>query len=163
MTTVLGWVVAALAAGALAVVVSIVRAGAPLAAPPGPAARLALYLTTNVAESTQGSPRPELRPAEHAVSPDAALAATRAVAAALGWAEVEVDSGPDRGATVRAVAITGWLRFRDDVEVRIVPLGSEGVQVLVRSRSRVGRGDLGANAGRVATFQRALAEQLARR
>ncbi len=53
---------------------------------------------------------------------------------------------------LEAVAITPWLRFRDDVIVRLRPLGDGRVRVDMRSKSRIGRSDLGTNARRVRGF-----------
>ena len=55
-------------------------------------------------------------------------------------------------------AIIGALLFgfMDDIVIRITPAGS-GSRVDVRSESRVGRSDLGANAGRIREFLRQLA------
>ena len=54
-----------------------------------------------------------------------------------------------------AVAVTPLLRFRDDITIRVRPAAS-GSRVDVRSRSRVGRDDLGANAARIRRFLREL-------
>jgi uncharacterized protein (DUF1499 family) len=43
----------------------------------------------------------------------------------------------------------------DDIRVRVRPSG-EGSVVDVRSKSRVGRGDVGANAARIRAFEQAL-------
>ncbi|HUJ73615.1 MAG TPA: DUF1499 domain-containing protein [bacterium] len=52
---------------------------------------------------------------------------------------------------VQAVSITPVLRFRDDVVVEVRPADSGSV-VAMRSKSRLGRGDLGANAARIRAF-----------
>jgi uncharacterized protein (DUF1499 family) len=67
-----------------------------------------------------------------------------------GW---RVAAKDDLGRRVQAVAITSLLRFRDDVivEVRPAPEGG-GSTVAMRSKSRLGRGDLGANAQRIREF-----------
>ena len=78
-------------------------------------------------------------------------------AQALGWEVVAADQGAGR---IEAVATTFWLGFKDDIAVRIVPT-STGSRVDVRSRSRVGRSDLGANASRIRTFFAALMGPLA--
>ena len=54
-----------------------------------------------------------------------------------------------------AVAVTRLLRFHDDITIRVRASGS-GSRLDVRSRSRVGRDDLGANAGRIRRFLRGL-------
>ncbi|MEW5250324.1 DUF1499 domain-containing protein [Microbulbifer discodermiae] len=81
------------------------------------------------------------------------------VAAELGWRIVAED--PERG-HLEAVDRTLLLGFRDDVVVRVTPSG-EGSRVDVRSSSRVGVSDLGANAQRIRTFLRELEEQVAER
>jgi uncharacterized protein (DUF1499 family) len=53
------------------------------------------------------------------------------------------------------VATTFWFGFKDDVVVRISAEGA-GSRVDVRSKSRVGRSDLGTNAQRIRAYQRRL-------
>jgi uncharacterized protein (DUF1499 family) len=60
-----------------------------------------------------------------------------------------------RDGVIEAVARTPIMGFRDDVVIRIVPLGA-GAQVDVRSASRFGNHDFGSNASRV----RALLEEI---
>ena len=55
---------------------------------------------------------------------------------------------------IRAVATTRVLRFKDDVSITV---GNDGT---VNVRSRIGKGDLGANARRIADFQARLREYL---
>ena len=84
-------------------------------------------------------------------SPDdvaATVARAAAIARELGW-EV-VDENAERG-IVEATDTTFWFGFKDDVVIRVRPQGS-GSQVDVRSVSRVGMSDLGANAARIKDF-----------
>ena len=69
-----------------------------------------------------------------------------------GTAIVDVD--PDAG-RVEATSTTRVFRFVDDVVVRVRAEGS-GSRVDMRSKSRVGKGDLGANAARIEGFMLAL-------
>lgn len=55
-----------------------------------------------------------------------------------------------------AIAETRLFRWKDDVAVRIRPDGDRACIVDVRSRSREGKGDLGANARRIRHFLEAL-------
>jgi len=50
---------------------------------------------------------------------------------------------------VEATATTFWFGFKDDVAVRVTAGASGGSVVDVRSVSRVGQSDLGANASRI--------------
>lgn len=81
------------------------------------------------------------------------LALAEAVARAQpGWTVRRIDAA---AGLLTAVAETRLIRFRDDVTVRVRPAGT-GARVDVRSRSRLGRDDLGANARRIRHFLRAL-------
>jgi len=73
-----------------------------------------------------------------------ALAAARA----SGWAIVAADSAAGR---IEATATTAWFGFKDDVVVRVAPEGT-GSRVDVRSVSRVGKSDVGANARRIREY-----------
>lgn len=74
----------------------------------------------------------------------------RALAAvdALGWELVDANREEGR---IEATATTLWFRFKDDIVVRIVRNDTETV-VDARSVSRVGTGDVGANAKRLRAF-----------
>jgi len=91
---------------------------------------------------------PGLRPLELAVPPAQAFARALAAARALGWEIVAADEGAGR---IEAVATTRWFGFQDDIVVRIAASGA-GSRIDVRSKSRVGRSDLGANARRIREF-----------
>ena len=86
--------------------------------------------------------------------PDATASATR-LARLAGWKIVVSD--PALG-HLEATATVSYIRFKDDVVVRIVPT-ADGRQsrVDMRSVSRVGIGDLGVNARRIDDFLKALA------
>jgi len=60
---------------------------------------------------------------------------------------------------IEAVATTPLMKFKDDViiELRDIP---DGVSVDMRSRSRVGKSDLGANAQRISDFLKSLETEL---
>jgi uncharacterized protein (DUF1499 family) len=69
-------------------------------------------------------------------------------ARASGWEIVSSDAATGR---LEATATTMWFGFKDDIVVRIRAEGS-GSRVDVRSASRVGDSDLGANAKRIKEF-----------
>jgi uncharacterized protein (DUF1499 family) len=83
-----------------------------------------------------------------------ALAFERALNAARAMDWDIVDAVPDEG-RIEATATTRWFRFKDDVVVRIVAHGA-GSRIDVRSKSRVGKSDLGANAKRIRAYIRKL-------
>ncbi|HET9830570.1 MAG TPA: DUF1499 domain-containing protein [Vicinamibacterales bacterium] len=79
---------------------------------------------------------------------DRALAAARA----MGWDLVASDPA---GGRIEATATTFWFGFKDDVVIRVTP-EPDGSRIDVRSLSRVGGGDIGANAARVRKYLAAL-------
>jgi Protein of unknown function (DUF1499) len=73
-----------------------------------------------------------------------------------GWQIAKSD--PARG-HVEATASVSYIRFKDDVVLRIVPTADgAGSRVDMRSISRVGVSDLGVNAKRIRAFLKALSE-----
>jgi uncharacterized protein (DUF1499 family) len=64
---------------------------------------------------------------------------------------------PEEG-RIEATATTFWFGFKDDVVIRVVADGS-GSRLDMRSKSRVGRSDVGANAARIHRFMSILKEQ----
>lgn len=71
------------------------------------------------------------------------------VAQDFGWLIVNED--PTAG-LVEATATTFWFGFKDDVAIRVRSDDGDGSLVDVRSASRVGESDLGANAARIERF-----------
>jgi len=96
---------------------------------------------------------PDLAPLRFEGSPADAFTASLAAAQGLGWVIVRQDA--DAG-TFEATDTTAIFHFVDDVSVRVRPDAS-GARVDVRSKSRDGKGDLGANAARIRAFRESLA------
>ncbi len=91
---------------------------------------------------------PDIGPLHLDVPP--AQAFDRAVAAAkeMKWDVIITDPAQGR---IEATATTFWFGFKDDVVVRIAADGT-GSRVDVRSLSRIGKSDVGANAKRVREY-----------
>jgi uncharacterized protein (DUF1499 family) len=102
------------------------------------------------AQQKQGYP--DIVPVLLPVPPDRAFARAEAAARALGW-EI-VAAAPAEG-RLEATATTRWFGFKDDVVLRVTPAPG-GSRVDIRSVSRVGKSDLGANARRIRAFLAAL-------
>jgi uncharacterized protein (DUF1499 family) len=67
-----------------------------------------------------------------------------------GWQVTGEDAAAGR---IEAVATSRLFRFRDDVVIRVQAGPQEqGARIDVRSRSRIGQSDLGANAERIRAF-----------
>ncbi len=91
---------------------------------------------------------PDLKPIESALSVADAVDRTETTLQAMGLEIVAVDK--DAG-LVEATATTSWFGFKDDMVVRIVGDG-DGSRIDLRSMSRVGQSDVGANAARIMDF-----------
>jgi uncharacterized protein (DUF1499 family) len=68
--------------------------------------------------------------------------------AEFGWKQAAADRQAGR---IEATDTTAMYGFKDDVVIRIRPRG-EGSLIDLRSVSRVGQSDLGANAARIQAF-----------
>jgi uncharacterized protein (DUF1499 family) len=90
----------------------------------------------------------DLQPLILTVPPPRAFERALAAARAMGWAIVASDPA---GGRIEATDTTFWFGFKDDVVVRVVSQPS-GSRIDVRSVSRVGIGDLGANAARIRSY-----------
>lgn len=148
---------AAVIAGILAITAGGILANRPpLLREPGAGERLQTYLRHNVAETRPEHRFPELRTPRYPHAPEAVFAAARQAAASLGWQIQRLDAA---GRGFDAVATTPLWRFKDDIRVEVQALPN-GSALYIRSASRVGRGDLGANLRRVIDFQAELASRL---
>jgi uncharacterized protein (DUF1499 family) len=105
------------------------------------------YGGDSVAAQQRGA-YPDIVPLRVAAPPAAAFARADAAARAMGWAVVASDAAAGR---IEATATTRWFGFKDDVVVRVRPDGA-GSRVDVRSMSRLGKSDVGANAARVRAY-----------
>jgi len=91
---------------------------------------------------------PTLKNQELPVSTAEGFALVRILVHDRGWQVVAEDEAAHR---IQAVATTPILRFRDDVIIEVRPR-SGGCTIAMRSKSRVGKSDLGANARRIRKF-----------
>ncbi len=95
----------------------------------------------------------DLRPARLPLAPAEALRRAEQVAASMPmWTVTHVDREDN---TIEAVAESRVFGFHDDVVIRIRPDG-DGSRIDIRSKSRDGRGDMGANAARIRAYVEAL-------
>ena len=111
----------------------------------------AIWPTINDVRTGATPEYPELQPQRFARPPDQVFAAALATAREMGLEVTAAEKGE-----IQAIATTRILRFKDDVTITV---GSDST-VNMRSRSRIGKGDLGANARRIADFQARLREYL---
>lgn len=98
---------------------------------------------------------PDIRTLELNAPPEEALKRALSTAEDMGMEIVAVEPGEGR---IEATATTFWFGFKDDVVVRVEPAGT-GSKLDIRSKSRVGRSDVGANAARIRRFTSMLQDQ----
>ncbi|MBI3995841.1 MAG: DUF1499 domain-containing protein [Nitrospirae bacterium] len=91
---------------------------------------------------------PDIVPASLLMSPDEAFDRALKVVEELGWRIVAADRAALR---IEAVDTTRWFGFKDDIVIRITP-EEQSARVDIRSLSRVGKSDVGANAKRIRQF-----------
>lgn len=96
----------------------------------------------------QRSAYPELQTLSYPQSQAELVAATEQVTNNLGWELVNVDAN---NGIVEATDTTMWFGFKDDVVIRVTDDGNERL-VDIRSKSRIGKSDLGKNAERIRDF-----------
>jgi uncharacterized protein (DUF1499 family) len=110
-------------------------------------------------------PEAEFAPLQKAAYPDLApirLEATlaesfRRAEAAIGELGWEITRSDPSGGNLEATKTSSIFRFVDDIAIRMRPDGSATI-VDVRAKSRLGRGDLGANAAHIRAFQDLIVE-----
>ena len=102
---------------------------------------------------------PAVRTMEAAVTPAAAFAAASKAARDMGWTTVTED---EASGVIEATAETFWFGFKDDVIIRVsATADGTGSRIDVRSISRVGLSDLGANAKRIEAWLARVSDELA--
>ncbi|OJA05210.1 DUF1499 domain-containing protein [Halomonas sp. QHL1] len=97
---------------------------------------------------------PFIKPLVLAEAPQTVLAAAQAEAEEAGWRIARITDN-----RLEATATTRWFGFEDDVVIRLTEI-ENGVQVDMRSASRLGAGDVGTNAARIEQFLTALEVRL---
>lgn len=97
---------------------------------------------------------PEIVPLLSELAPEAAFQRAFETAETLGW---EIVSGDLQAGIIEAVDTTRFFRFKDDIVIRIRE-NPGGSRVDLRSRSRIGRSDLGKNAKRILAFADAFSQ-----
>lgn len=121
--------------------------------------RIRRALTENEAATDPASPDPELRGRTYAIPFERVWLETLEMADGdlEGWRLMEAD---DREGVVKAEARTRVFGWVDDVVIRIRLDPNAQTRVDMESRSRTGRGDLGANRRRIRMYFRELERRL---
>jgi uncharacterized protein (DUF1499 family) len=123
-------------------VAGIISNRLPLNDPPGFGTRISTYLSTNVAETSADSVFPELKLRRYEAPPGLLFDVARRAVQGMKW---EVTGMDDTKNEIHAMVTTKLWKYKDDVVIQIQPAQPSGSWLWVRSSSRVGKGDLGAN------------------
>ena len=110
-----------------------------------------------VVAAQQRAAYPDIRPLQWKASPTKVFTAALATAQAMGWT---IGAQQPSEGRIEATATTFWFGFKDDVVIRLRP-DDGGTRLDIRSESRVGSSDVGANAERIRSFREKLQERLA--
>lgn len=129
----------------------------PLTSSPGLLARLGTYLTRHIAQTEAMSAYPERRVYVYRRPAEMVLEAAVASARANGWEIQNID--PKRH-YLHAVATTALWHFKDDVEVWVKTADDGGSALYLRSASRVGKADFGANTARIVRLREQIEQRL---
>jgi len=99
---------------------------------------------------------PDIRPVLRSEDPDVVFGIAKDLVRRQGWKIVseDVDAG-----IIEATETTFWYGFKDDVVLRIRPAEGGGTIVDIRSVSRVGLSDIGANAERIRVLIKGLSPE----
>lgn len=92
---------------------------------------------------------PDIRPMYFDAKPVEVFRTAKQAISELGWQLVDADENDGR---IEAIDTTRWFGFRDDIVIRI-QADNGGTRMDVRSKSRVGRSDVGTNARRIRAFR----------
>ena len=115
------------------------------------------WMTVNDVTTGQTPVYPEIVPHRYAAGPDKVYAAARkAISMMARWKIVRENPAARR---IEAEIRTAVFGFTDDVTIWIEPDGA-GSRVMIRSHSRIGRGDLGENARTIRALQREMDKRL---
>lgn len=99
---------------------------------------------------------PNIRTLPRSEAPEAVFGEAEAIIKSIGWEIVTID--PENW-IIEATDTTFWYGFKDDVVIRIRPSKNGGSLIDMRSVSRIGGSDLGANAERLTMLMEGLEEK----
>lgn len=126
----------------------------PVLQEPGAFKRLSHYLTTNVAMTSEHAPTlPELQTRTYPQSADVMKTRLLNAMEQLGWPVSFDGKNPNK---LHATVNTPVMGYIDDLSVRIEAIDPQQTRLHLRSSSRIGKADLGANLGHILELYRTM-------
>ncbi len=122
---------------------------------PGLYNRLIAFLSTNVAETSENHVYPELKTRYFGESDESLFDHSIHSVQKLGWEIVSSDSAKKE---MQIEIKTPLWKFVDDMQIRVEAIDESRSSLYIRSSSRVGKGDLGANSGHIYQLYHRLAK-----
>lgn len=150
------WLVGIVSALPLAVLILlIIKTDAPLSERPGLQKRIKRYLSENQAETSNTSAYPELHTPLYMESPEHLFELVSSAVQALGWT---LSFKSQERLEIKAEISAPILRVKDDISIQITA-GEQGLSALqIRSASRVGKADMGANIRHIIDLKQKIAK-----
>lgn len=142
---------------------TIIKNGVALSDSPGIFSRLKIFLTTHLAETTDNAIFKELEIPVYQTSIEAAITTIQQTAKNLNWSIPSQQHSADAAKNkFHFIITTRVMRFKDDITIHVDSINPEQVAIRIRSESRVGTADFGANLSHVTKLIRELDSQLPR-
>lgn len=133
----------------------IIKTDAPLSERPGLQKRLKRYLSQNQAETSNSSPYPELHTPLYLEPPEHLFEIVSSAVQELGW---KLSFASKERLEIKAQISAPVLRVKDDIFISI-KASEQGLSALqIRSKSRVGKGDMGANIRHIIDLKQKIAK-----
>jgi len=144
-----------IAAYFLVSLLTILKNGVSLIDEPGLAKRFKLFMTTNIAETSENHSFPELITQTYPMTAEELKQKVIISAESLGWKltkEKEHQNDEQSQRSLSYVVTTSLAKFNDDIEITLSETKNNATQLNIKSESRVGRADFAANIGHIINF-----------
>ena len=131
-------------------IATVLKNGVSLMDTPGIIPRLKIFLSKHRAETTSNAIFPELETPIYRASVNDVMTIVEHVAKKRGWSTAqESQSSHTEKNTLHFIVTTALMRFKDDIAITVESIDTNRVTVHIRSESRVGKADFGANLSHV--------------
>jgi len=129
-------------------VLTILKNGVSLTEAPGLAKRFKTFMTTHLAETSENHLFPELIPQTIQLSKIELTHKIIQSAEMLGWELTKQTED-----SLEYIVTTSLVKFKDDIKISLKTVSPTSTTFNIRSESRVGRADFGANLGHIIKFK----------